>query len=245
VNPDFWGMLTFRSLSILVLLALPGASVALDERPVIEGVAHYFPDADTLDIGNVRIRVQGIDAPESHERCIGANGTTWTCGDAATDYAREKYEGEWLVCRDLGERNRDRIVAQCLHRGKDIALDMVRAGVVLACPKFALRHEHALIYLDAEKEAAFAQAGLHAGPLNPRAGFCNLPGEGVTGVALRGAAPALSGCAIKGNVSGRGDRIYHVPGQRDYNKTVIRGPEERMFCSEPEAVAAGWRPAQR
>lgn len=51
-----------------------------------------------------------------------------------------------------------------------------------------------------------------------------------------------SACLIKGNVSARGERIYHPPGCRYYGATRIdpaRG--ERWFCSEQEAVAAGWR----
>lgn len=55
-----------------------------------------------------------------------------------------------------------------------------------------------------------------------------------------------SSCDIKGNVSSSGERIYHTPGQKYYGDTVIsalRG--ERMFCSEAEARAAGWRPARR
>lgn len=52
-----------------------------------------------------------------------------------------------------------------------------------------------------------------------------------------------SGCNVKGNVSiETGERIYHVPGQKYYRQTVI-SPRygERWFCSEREAVAAGWR----
>lgn len=50
-------------------------------------------------------------------------------------------------------------------------------------------------------------------------------------------------CNIKGNVSiGSGERIYHVPGQRYYAETRIRSEYgERWFCSEVEAMAAGWR----
>jgi hypothetical protein len=50
-------------------------------------------------------------------------------------------------------------------------------------------------------------------------------------------------CLIKGNISvATGEKIYHVPGQRDYEKTVItQSKGERWFCSEAEAVAAGWR----
>lgn len=49
-------------------------------------------------------------------------------------------------------------------------------------------------------------------------------------------------CNIKGNVNTRGERIYHVPGQRYYDETVIAASHgERWFCSEKEAKAAGWR----
>lgn len=54
-----------------------------------------------------------------------------------------------------------------------------------------------------------------------------------------------AGCVIKGNISKSGERIYHVPGQRYYDVTVI-SPErgERWFCSEAEARRAGWRKAK-
>lgn len=49
-------------------------------------------------------------------------------------------------------------------------------------------------------------------------------------------------CNIKGNVSTKGERIYHVPGQEYYDDTVIQSSHgERWFCSEEEARAAGWR----
>jgi hypothetical protein len=58
-------------------------------------------------------------------------------------------------------------------------------------------------------------------------------------------APAVAqsnGCVIKGNVSTKGERIYHVPGQKYYNETRIQASRgERWFCSEEEARAAGWR----
>jgi len=53
-------------------------------------------------------------------------------------------------------------------------------------------------------------------------------------------------CEIKGNVNSDGGRIYHRPGWRDYNKVVMK-PEEgdTWFCSDAEAEAAGFRPAQQ
>jgi hypothetical protein len=53
------------------------------------------------------------------------------------------------------------------------------------------------------------------------------------------------GYVVKGNISvSSGEKLYHVPGMRDYDITVIdvtRG--ERWFKTEEEAIAAGWRRA--
>jgi micrococcal nuclease len=53
--------------------------------------------------------------------------------------------------------------------------------------------------------------------------------------------------AIKGNIStNSGEKIYHVPGGDFYEQTVIdEAAGERWFCTESEAVAAGWRISQR
>lgn len=50
-------------------------------------------------------------------------------------------------------------------------------------------------------------------------------------------------CNIKGNISG--DKIYHLPGCASYDKTTIdESKGERWFCSEKEAIDAGWRKAK-
>lgn len=59
------------------------------------------------------------------------------------------------------------------------------------------------------------------------------------------AALPSPGCVIKGNISGSGARIYHLPGTSDYQSTRIdpaRG--ERWFCDEQEASVAGFRRAR-
>jgi hypothetical protein len=60
-------------------------------------------------------------------------------------------------------------------------------------------------------------------------------------------APVASGtkagqCVIKGNISTKGERIYHMPGGEYCDATVIDTSKgERWFGTEAEAVAAGWR----
>ncbi len=53
-------------------------------------------------------------------------------------------------------------------------------------------------------------------------------------------------CLIKGNISRRGERIYHVPGGQYYSRTKINQSKgERLFCTEAEAQAAGWQRSKR
>ena len=51
-------------------------------------------------------------------------------------------------------------------------------------------------------------------------------------------------CTIKGNISAKKEKIYHVEGCGSYAKTKIdESAGERWFCTEEDAKAAGWRKA--
>lgn len=59
------------------------------------------------------------------------------------------------------------------------------------------------------------------------------------------AASPSGSCSIKGNIASDGEKIYHMPGQQYYDRTKISlSKGERWFCSEAEAVKAGWRAAK-
>jgi cold shock CspA family protein len=59
--------------------------------------------------------------------------------------------------------------------------------------------------------------------------------------------PGPPECVIKGNISiETGEKIYHLPGMKDYDRTRINEQYgERWFCTEEEAIKAGWRKAGR
>lgn len=96
--------------------------------------------------------------------------------------------------------------------------------------------EYSQDYVLAEKSAQLRQAGLWSGVMQSPAAFR----------AQSAPAPQTSpssSCVIKGNLSDAG-RIYHLPHNRDYDRTRINlEAGERWFCTEAEARAAGWRPA--
>ena len=220
----------FRRFALLAMLlvALPAWGEELSGRM-------RFSDADTLRVGATLVRLFGIDAPEQAQTCTRPDGTPWACGAWATSRARALFEGRTAHCRRLDTDRYGRAVARCFAGGVDIAAVLVREGIATAYRRYSRR------YVAVEKEAALAGRGIWSGLMQSPESFR---------AARRSSPPLLpqaapGRCLIKGNIS-RSGRIYHLPGQRDYDRTRIdpaRG--ERWFCTETEARAAGWRRAER
>jgi hypothetical protein len=64
-------------------------------------------------------------------------------------------------------------------------------------------------------------------------------------VAQVSSSTTRDGCNIKGNINSRGERIYHTPASPWYAETTVnKSRGQRWFCTEAEAVAAGWRSAR-
>ena len=52
-------------------------------------------------------------------------------------------------------------------------------------------------------------------------------------------------CNIKGNISGKGEKIYHTPGGRYYEGVKIEPQKgEAFFCTARDAEEAGFRPSR-
>ena len=103
-------------------------------------------------------------------------------------------------------------------------------------------------YVDAEATAQAAQRGVWRRKFVPpwdwrRGDRLDI----ATREAPRVAARDRSACNIKGNISHNpGKCIYHMPGDRDCERTRISPSRlEKYFCTEAEARAAGWRCAGR
>ena len=213
-------------------------TVALDEY--LSGPARVI-DGDTIAIGAARVRLHGVDAPESEQSCL-ADGKRWPCGQRAARALAGEIGGRTVAC---SERDRDRygrLVAVCRHDGQDVNAWLVAQGWALAYRRYSRAYVHE------ESSARAARRGIWRGEFVApwdwrRAERLARPRR----EAPRMTEGVQSNCRIKGNISyNRGKRIYHMPGDRDYARTKIsptRG--ERWFCSEAEARAAGWRRAGR
>ena len=229
-RPHVGGML--RICSFLVLM-LAGTAAMADLR----GAARVV-DGDTLEVSGETVRLYGIDAPERAQTCAGPDGD-WPCGRWARRRLQALVAGG-VSCDDRGSDRYGRVLSVChgLADGVDINADMVVAGAAVAFRRYALD------YVGAEAVAQHAGAGLWVLGMSSVERPDQFRAAQRQGDAQWQAQP-VSGCTIKGNISANG-RIYHLPGQRDYERTRIDTTlGERWFCSEPEAMAAGWRAAQR
>lgn len=209
-------------------------------RPIY-GVARAI-DGDSLTIGNTRVRLFGIDAPEYDQICTRGD-TRWACGSEAAVQLSKLVTGRSVICTPAGYDQYQRVLARCVAAETDVNLTMVQAGFALAYRQYSSH------YIDAESSAKAAKRGIWSGtfeaPSEVRA-QARLPQDlkktGNPSVGTRPRQPPVrfaGGCTIKGNRSRRGEWIYHLPGMPYYAQTRA----EDVFCTEQEAKAAGYRRA--
>jgi endonuclease YncB( thermonuclease family) len=219
-----------RTVSLAVVFLTFGA---LAQAQSITGPARVVA-GDTLEVAGQRVRLYGIDAPESKQSCI-REGQRWPSGKESTRYLASLVGSGEVTCAGRDKDQYGRIAAVCSVEGTNLNAAMVAAGLALAYTRYSCDYES--IEREAKEKSAGIWAGQFVEPWEWRKGT-RLEAETV-----RTPAPAPArDCKIKGNISSKGKRIYHVPGSRWYNRTKIdESKGERWFCSEEEAQAAGWR----
>ncbi len=110
-------------------------------------------DGDTIEVHGQRIRLHGIDAPESRQLCR-LGGKSWPCGKDAANALADKSARRPVTCEDLGRDRYKRIIGKCTVAGEDMGEWMVSQGLALAYRRYSLD------YVD---EEADAQAARHLG----------------------------------------------------------------------------------
>ena len=234
-----------KSLSLLIVV------IVLRFDPAVAADFVGIPrivDGDTVQIDSAKIRLQGIDAPETDQICLDASRKRWNCGLEVRDRLIAKGGGKVWSCRSSSVDRYGRALASCEADGTNLNRWLVRSGWALSFTRYS--HEY-----DAdERVARDAKAGLWSGafiaPWDWRSrnikteilGAVSVPTDAQS-LLLAPAPDAPSpDCAIKGIVNRNGECIYHLPGARYYSTVKMEtGKGKRWFCSELEAEAAGCR----
>jgi endonuclease YncB( thermonuclease family) len=228
------------SIWLLVGTAAVGLGAASSGVPQerISGRAEII-DGDSFEIGETGVRLFGVDAPEGRQSCT-RGGRAWACGNEAARKLRSLIGDRTVNCTRRDVDSYGRIVAVCRSGAADLAAEMTRSGFATAYRRYSND------YVDEENDARAARRGIWSGDFEQPEAYRRDD---------RREAPAqrrpddtssqtrCGACDIKGNISGEGERIYHVPGSPSYDNTVIdEAKGERWFRTESEARAAGWRP---
>jgi len=109
-----------------------------DRNRTISGRASVV-DADTIEIHGIRIRIWGIDAPESQQTCLSQVGKEYHCGQiAANQMASYVDRAQPVTCEHRDTDRYGRMVASCqTAKHEDIASWLVQRGHALDWPLYS------------------------------------------------------------------------------------------------------------
>lgn len=139
---------------ICVPVALVIGSAAAAER--LSGVASVI-DGDTLEIHGVRVRLHGVDAPESAQNCFDRAGKPWRCGQRAALALADRIGRRPVVCTRTDTDRHGRMVARCAVGGENLNAWLVAEGWAVAYRRYPND------YVSAESTAEAAGKGLWSG----------------------------------------------------------------------------------
>jgi endonuclease YncB( thermonuclease family) len=208
-------------------------------------------DAGTLKLDGKTLRLDGIDAPEFDQSCLNEDGQLYRCGLRAWDELTKFIAKRPVKCEDLGEDPTypKRRIGQCSVDGVDLHHWLVQEGWELNFEPNAKGR-----FKTDEDDAKRGHFGLWKGCFVAPKDFRNwnkrtadLLGASCPPDAREKLFPDVAempaGCSIKAHYAYRAWPsnlgIYHLPDCGSYRRTKAK----RWFCSEEDAIAAGFRKA--
>lgn len=186
-------------------------------------------DGDSIEIeGGQKVRYIGMDTPET----VDPRKPVQCYGQEASAKNKELVGGKSVrLEKDVSETDKYGRLLRFVYVGDIFVNDyLIRKGFAHAST-FPPDVKYQDKFQASQRLAQSDSIGLWLG--------C---GSAQTSVPTQTLQSPSAGCLIKGNISSNGEKIYHMPGQQFYDKTIIDSSKGEMwFCTEQEAVSAGWR----
>jgi endonuclease YncB( thermonuclease family) len=241
--------------SLMLLAVILAGHPASAAGPVVR-------DGDTIQIGDITYKLDGIDAPEVDQMCIDNHADPWTCGIDARTQLTTLIKGRNVRCEDVSEKpnspianTRKKRVGICAAEGDTASLNqqLVSAGFAVSATsiKGYYRDDEAV----AKEDSKGLWKGCFVAPQEFRLGkkdgkllgaSCREDRDREIRAALFPDELAMPpNCSIKGKFAVRARvtgnvGIYHLQGCPSYAGTA---KPDRWFCTEDDAQAAGFRKA--
>lgn len=165
----------------LIALLLTATATAQTLAAQVVGIP-TVTDGDTLQIREVKIRLYGVDAPESSQTCV-RQRQVYGCGREAAFALADLVRGKNVTCVRRDTDRYGRMVAVCTVSGTEINRWLVERGHALPYVQYG-----GGVYRDAEAKAKAARRGLYTGtfqnPWDYRRDSQNPPTAGTPRTAL-------------------------------------------------------------
>lgn len=175
-----------------------GLPTAAQVNGQISGSARVI-DGDTIAIGETKIRMEGIDAPETQQECLDARGRDWACGRTAKFRLERLLAAKQVRCAGNAKDDYGRLIATCFVGDVDINAQMVRDGMAWAFVKYIST------YVGQETKARASKRGVFVVVNQPPWEYRAAQRNGTERTAQ---ADKSRQCPIKGNVSSKGQRSF-------------------------------------
>jgi endonuclease YncB( thermonuclease family) len=236
---------------------IPLLGIMLLANPV-RAAAPIVRDANTIQLGDVTYRLDGVDAPEFDQVCIDDHADPWACGVDGRDQLTRLVGGHAVHCDDLGpdKAHRKRHLGLCTVEGEALSLNqqLIRLGFAMnlqPSAKSQFNNDEAI----ARDDRKGIWKGCFVAPKEFRlskkdgallGGACRADKDReIRSVLFPQDLAMPPRCSIKGKFAVRARvtgnvGIYHLQGCRSY--PALTRPD-RWFCSEDDAQAEGFRRA--
>ena len=94
-------------------------------------------DGDSLALGTLRIRLQGIDAPELKQECLDIKSKKfYKCGEVARDYLIKLIDYQTIECTNEGLDRYQRQISYCYIGEFNLNREMIISGNAVAYSKY-------------------------------------------------------------------------------------------------------------
>lgn len=103
----------------------------------IESNSVRVVDGDTVVIDNIKIRLQGIDAPELNQKCkFYQTNELYACGEGAKNFLITLIDNHTVKCLRKGIDRYGRVLAYCFVGDLNLNKEMIRSGNAVAYRKY-------------------------------------------------------------------------------------------------------------
>ena len=123
-------------LAIVVLAGVALIAARLDPPPPPVAGTARASDGDSFRLGEDRVRLLGLDAPELGQQCTDRGGAAWPCGRVARDRMTALLAGGPVDCRPEDRDQYDRLLARCSVAGRDLGAVMVAEGLAISAGSY-------------------------------------------------------------------------------------------------------------